>query len=250
VEPGPAHSDCNGRNRFRNSPAEKLRPGQFSAVPLAECAVMYMIMLAHRWKDTQRNLANGVFYTPFGDELDGKRLALVGFGASAQALAVRARAFGMRISAIDIRDISAEEIRQFALESAGKPKDLDRLIAECDFLSLHLHLNAQTRGIIDEPRIGLMKPTACIINVARGALVDEGAMYRALSEGRLGGAGLDVFAAEPMDPNNPLLKLANVVATPHTSGTTYGTSKRRAVCVAENLERLAHGLQPLYRVDA
>jgi phosphoglycerate dehydrogenase-like enzyme len=209
-----------------------------------------MIMLVHRWNDTQRNLKNGVFYTPFGDELDGKRLALVGFGASAQALAVRARAFGMRISAIDIRDISVEEIRQFGLDFAGKPEDLDRLIAECDFLSLHLHLNAQTRGIIDERRIRLMKPTASIINVARGALVDEGAMYRALSEGRLGGAGLDVFAAEPVDPNNPLLKLPNVVATPHTSGTTYGTSKRRAACVAENLERLAHGLEPLYRVDA
>ncbi len=224
-------------------------PGQFSAVPLAECALMYMIMLAHRWNDTQENLKKGIFYTPFGDELDGKSLALVGFGASAQALAVRARAFGMRVSAIDIREISPDEKRQFGLEFAGKPEDLDRLIADCDYLSLHLHLNAQTRGIIDERRIGLMKPTASIINIARGALVDEGAMYRALSEGRLGGAGLDVFAAETPDAHNPLLGLSNVVATPHTSGTTYGTSKRRAACVAENLERIAQGLQPLHRVD-
>jgi phosphoglycerate dehydrogenase-like enzyme len=224
-------------------------PGQFSAVPLAEVAVMYMIMLAHRWNESQVNLAKGLFYRPFGEELDGKRLALVGFGASAQALAVRARGFGLRISAIDIREISAEEKSRFGLEFAGKPQDLDRLIAECDFLSLHLHLNAQTRRIIDERRIGLMKPTAFIINVARGALIDEDAMYRALTEGRLGGAGLDVFAAEPMNPNHPMLKLPNVVATPHTSGTTYGTSKRRAACVAQNVERIAQGIEPLYRVD-
>ena len=94
-----------------------------------------------------------------------------------------------------------------------------------------------------------MKPGACLINVARGALVDEEALYEALMEGRLAGAGLDVFAKEPMDPDNPLLKLPNVVATPHTAGVTYGTSKRRAACVAENVERLAAGLPPLYRVD-
>ncbi len=224
-------------------------PGQFSAVPLAEVALMYMIMLAHRWKESQRNLEEGLFYRPFGEELDGKHLALLGFGASAQALAIRAQSFGMRISAIDIREISEQERQKFGLEFAGRPADLDSLIAQCDFLSLHLHLNAQTRKIIDERRIRLMKPTACIINVARGALIDEEALYRALSENRLGGAGLDVFATEPMDPNHPLLKLPNVVATPHTSGTTYGTSKRRAACVAENLERIAQGLEPLYRVD-
>ncbi len=88
-------------------------PGQFSAVPLAECALMYMIMLAHRWKESQENLEKGIFYTPFGEELEGKRLTLVGFGASAQALAVRARGFGMRISALDIRDISDRERRDF-----------------------------------------------------------------------------------------------------------------------------------------
>jgi phosphoglycerate dehydrogenase-like enzyme len=224
-------------------------PGQFSAVPLAECALMYMIMLAHRWKDSQQNLEKGIFYTPFGEELEGKRLTLVGFGASAQALAVRARPFGLRISALDVRDISESEEQEFGLEFAGKPGDLDSLIPKSDFLSLHLHLNAHTRGMIDERRIGLMKPTACIINVARGALVDEGAMYRALRDGRLGGAGLDVFASEPLDPNNPLLKLPNVIATPHISGTTYGTSKRRAACAAENIERVAQGLDPLYRVD-
>lgn len=224
-------------------------PGQFSSVPLAESAVMYMLMLVHRWKESQENLANGIFYIPFGEELVGKRLTLFGFGASAQELAVRAHAFGMKISAVDIRDISEAERKQFGLEFAGKPSDLDSLLPDTDFLSLHLHLNAQTRGIFNERRIDLLKPTAFIINIARGALVDEAAMYRALRDGRLAGAGLDVFASEPIDPNNPLLKLPNVIATNHISGTTLGTSRRRAKCVAENIARIAEGLDPLYRVD-
>ena len=94
----------------------------------------------------------------------------------------------------------------------------------------------------------MMKPGAFLINVARGALVEEPALFQALSSGKLAGAGLDVFAQEPLDPNNPLLKLPNVVATPHISGTTYGTSRRRGKCVADNLDRIAQGLSPLYLI--
>ena len=131
----------------------------------------------------------------------------------------------------------------------GKPEDLDRVVSESDYLSLHLHLNQQTRHIIDDRRIRLMKPTAYLINVARGALVDEQALHAALMEGRLAGAGLDVFSDEPVDPNNALLKLPNVVATPHISGVTDGTSRRRAACAAQNVDRIAAGLEALYRID-
>jgi phosphoglycerate dehydrogenase-like enzyme len=224
-------------------------PGQYSAVALAECALMYMIMLARRWHVTQANMRRGQFYNTFGAELLDRRLLLFGFGASARELAIRARAFGMKISGIDIIDIDGAMRREYGLESAGTPDDLDRMLRQCDFLSLHLHLNEDTRRIIDRRRLGLMKPDAFLINVARGALVDEGALHEALAGGRLAGAGLDVFASEPMDPDNPLLKLPNVVATPHISGATYGTSRRRAACVAENIERIAAGLEPLYRVD-
>jgi phosphoglycerate dehydrogenase-like enzyme len=223
-------------------------PGPFSAVPLAECALMYMIMLSRKWHYTQEHLKQGIFYVDFGRELDGTTLLLFGFGASAQELARRVRPFGVRIQAIDIREIGEEEKREFGLAEVGKPEDLDRLLPGCDFLSLHLHLNAQTRNIIDGRRLASMKPEAFLINVARGALVDEQALYEALRTGRLAGAGLDVFAQEPLDPNNPLLKLPNVVATPHISGTTYGTSKRRGICVAENLDRIAQGLEPLYLI--
>jgi len=224
-------------------------PGQFSSVALAECALMFMIMLARRWHETQRRLRKGIFYNTFGAELLGKRLLLIGFGSSARELALRAKPFGVRILAIDIAPISEEVQVEFGLDEAGKPADLDRMLTDCDFASLHLHLNEETRELIDRRRLALLKPEAFLINVARGALVDEEALSDALAAGRLAGAGLDVFADEPGSPDHPLLAFPNVVATPHISGSTYGTSKRRAECVAENIDRVARGLEPLYLVN-
>ena len=103
--------------------------------------------------------------------------------------------------------------------------------------------------MMNEQKLRLMKPTAYLINVARGALVDEQALYAALVEGRIGGAGIDVFGKEPVDPDNPLFKLPNVVTTPHIAGVTDGTSRRRAATAAENCDRIAAGQTPLYRVD-
>jgi len=224
-------------------------PGQLSAIPLAECALMYMLMLAHRWHETQHSLRNRILYNPMGHELEGLQLGLIGFGASASELAKRARAFGMKLAAIDVREISLDEQRRYGLDFAGKPADMDRVFSESDYVSLHLHLNRETRGIVNERRLSLMKPTAFLINVARGALVDEQALIRHLQRGGLAGAGLDVFESEPPDPANPLLHMPNVVATPHTSGLSYATSRRRAACASENIERIAMGLEPLYRVD-
>ena len=224
-------------------------PGPFSAVALAECAMMFILMLTRQFHAGQAVLKSGRLYEPIGMELEGLKLGLVGFGASAQELARRALPFGLQISAIDIRDVSDEEMRTFGLRFAGKPADLDRVAAESDILSLHLHLNRETRGIIDARRLALMKPTAYLINVARGALVDEPALIEALTSGRLAGAGLDVFAQEPPDPGSPLLSLPNVVATPHISGMTDGTSRKRAQCAATNVDRIAAGMEPLYRVD-
>jgi len=95
----------------------------------------------------------------------------------------------------------------------------------------------------------MMKPTACIINVARGGLVDEEAMYEALLANKLGGAGLDVFAQEPTDPTLPVYQLPNVITTPHIAGSTDGTARKRAAAAAENVDRIAQGQEPLHRVD-
>jgi phosphoglycerate dehydrogenase-like enzyme len=163
-------------------------------------------------------------------------------------LAKRAQAFGLRLSAIDVRNISPAEIQTYGLAFVGGPADLDRMLAEVDILSLHLHLNAETRHIIDARRLGLMKSDALLINVARGALVDETALEQALVAGRLGGAGLDAYSQEPPDINAPLFQLPNVIALPHIAGTTDGTSRKRAQCCADNVDRIAAGMEPLYRV--
>ena len=224
-------------------------PGVFSGVALADCAMMFILMLVRRYSEALHNLENGVMYKPVGGELEGLKLGIIGFGASGIELARRARSFGMRNLAIDIRDVGEDEVTEFGLEFVGKPSDLDDVIAQSDVVSLHLHLNEETRHIIDRRRLELMKSSALLINVARGELVDEEALEQALVEGWIGGAGLDVFAQEPPDLSSPIFGLPNVVAAPHVAGVTDGTSRKRAAAAAENVNRIAAGLEPLYRID-
>lgn len=224
-------------------------PGVFSAVALAECAMMFILMLARQYPVTQTNLKQGELYRPVGMELHGLNLGIIGFGASGIELARRAAPFGLKMSAIDIRDIGADEVSEFGLEFVGKPADLEDVIATSDFLSLHLHLNDETHHIMDARRLLLMKPTAFLINVARGALVDEAALIDVLVEGKIAGAGLDVFGQEPPNLNSAIFDLPNVIATPHISGATDGTSRKRAGAAAENVDRIATGLEPLYIIS-
>jgi D-3-phosphoglycerate dehydrogenase len=223
-------------------------PGPFSATALAECAMMFILMLARKYPVAQANLQQQKLYEPLGRELDGLRLGIIGFGASGIELAKRAKAFGLRLAAIDVRTVSAAEVQEYGLDFVGTPADLDNVVAEVDILSLHLHLNRETHHLMDARRLALMKPDAFLINVARGALVDEAALEGALLAGKLGGAGLDAFSQEPPDVNAPLFHLPNVIAMPHTAGTTDGTSRKRAQCCADNVDRIAAGLEPLYRV--
>lgn len=224
-------------------------PGPFSAVALAECAMMFILMLTRRYNEAVANLKQLKMYKPMADELIGRRLGMIGFGASAIELAKRAKGFGFKMSAIDIRDISDAEKQEYGLDFTGYPADVDKVIAESDIVSLHLHLTKETRHTIDARRLALFKPTAYLINVARGALVDEDALLKALQEGKLAGAGIDVFSKEPPDVNAPIFHMPNVITTPHIAGITDGTSRKRAGCAATNADRIAAGLEPLYRVD-
>ena len=219
-------------------------PGGPSSVALAESAMMFILMLAHRYGEGLVNFAERKFFFPIGMELVDRTLGIIGFGASGQHLARRARPFGLKINAIDIREIEPEILDEIQPDFLGGPSDLDRVIAESDFLSVHLHLTEDTHHIIDARRIGLLKPTACLINVARGGLIDEEAMYEALLHNKIGGAGLDAFAQEPVAPTRPVYALPNVCVTPHTAGSTDGTSRKRAAFAAENLKRFANG-EPL-----
>lgn len=225
-------------------------PGEFSSVALAQSAMMFMLMHAHRYKEADQVFQSRNCFYPAGTELIGRTLGVIGFGNSGQELARRAKPFGMRICGIDVRPIEQEILDEIQPNFIGGPDDLDGVIAESDYLSLHLHLMPQTRHIIDARRIGLMKASACLINVARGELVDEEALYTALLDNRIGGAGLDAFAQEPPEPSLPVYQLPNVFTMPHTAGATDGTSLKRATFAADNLDRYARGEPLLAQVTA
>src|SRR5262249_26920920 len=223
-------------------------PGPFSGIALAEHALFLMLALAKNYHGSRRYVRSKVFYTPANDELEGKTLGVIGLGASGQELARRAWAMGMRVLAVDVVEIPQAVRQECHVEFVADLSQLDRVLAESDYLSLHIPLTKTTRHLIDRRALGLMKPTAVLINVARGPIVDEAALVEALQAGGIKGAGLDVFEREPLDPESPLLRMENVIATQHVAGTTTGTSRRRAQACAENVARIAQGLPALYQV--
>jgi phosphoglycerate dehydrogenase-like enzyme len=224
-------------------------PGPFSATALAECAFMLMLMLARRYPEARQHFASRIMNVPMGSELAGKSLGLIGFGASGREVAKRATAFGMNVLAVDVRTIPPEDAQQFGVQNVGGISDIDALVREADYVSLHVPLESSTRHLLDRKRLQLMKPTACIINVARGALIDEPALEEALHGRKIAGAGLDVFSHEPPDPDNPLYSLPNVIVTPHIAGSTRETSQRRAQAGADNVDRIARGMDPQFVVS-
>jgi phosphoglycerate dehydrogenase-like enzyme len=223
-------------------------PGFLSGAGLAEHAMMFMLLLAKNWHVTQKNIHAGIFYHPMNEELGGKTLGLVGFGGSARELAKRAWAMGMRILAIDVVDVAPSVLSEHHVEFYGGTKDLPKLLAESDYLSIHVPITPQTKHMIDRTAFAQMKKTAFLINVARGDIVDEAAMVEALKSGQIQGAGLDTFVQEPLPTDHPLLHMPNVVTTPHIAGGTRGTSRRRGIAAAENVFRLVDGLRPLHLV--
>ena len=146
--------------------------------------------------------------------------------------------------AIDVVDFPQAELDEFHVEFLGGPEQLDSVLAQADYLSLHVHLNATTRHMIDGRALGLMKPTAVLLNVARGELIDEAALVEALQQGWIKGAGLDVYEQEPLPADHPLLQLEDVILTPHSSGYTPDTPRRRMEAAVANVERIAKGQPP------
>lgn len=172
-------------------------------------------------------------------EIGGRTVGFFGFGASASRIAPALEALGARV-------IYAARAAKPGREDGLR--DFDALLAEADILSLHAPLTDETRGILNAAAIARMKPGAIVVNTARGELIDETALAAALRAGRLSGAGLDVFAREPVDPANPLLTLANVVVMPHLAWLTPETLARSMAVAVENCRRLAAGAPLLHRV--
>ena len=221
-------------------------PGPFSAIALAEHALFFMLYFAKKFPAT--HVRNGVFYQPLNDELAGSTLGLIGLGASALELAKRAAAFEMSILGLDIAPPSQITRDQLGITFVGGPESLHSLIAASDYVSVHVPLTRQTRHMVDAQALAKMRRDAVLINVARGEVVDESALIEVLRSHAIRGAGIDVFHDEPLPRTHPFFELDNVVLTPHVAGVTFGTSRRRARAVAENVQRIAAGLAPLYSV--
>lgn len=162
-----------------------------------------------------------------GFELSGKKFGVVGMGAIGTRTARLAKAFGCEVLGFNRSPRQIEGVRMV---------ELDTLLKECDIVSLHVPLTEQTRGLIGERELGLMKPGAILINTARGPVVDSAALADALEKGRLAGAAVDVFETEPPIPqDHPLLSAPNVVATPHVAFATKEALYQRAVIVFDNV---------------
>ncbi|MEM2939685.1 MAG: glyoxylate reductase [Candidatus Bathyarchaeia archaeon] len=174
-----------------------------------------------------------------GRDIYGATLGIIGAGRIGSAVARRAKGFNMKILYYDVVPNS-----QMEEETGAKLVDLDILLRESDFISIHTPLTKETYHLINAEKLKLVKRTAYLINTARGPIVDEKALYEALKEGRLAGAALDVFEQEPISMDNPLLKLDNVILAPHIASASYETRSRMAEMVAENLIAFFEGRQP------
>jgi lactate dehydrogenase-like 2-hydroxyacid dehydrogenase len=165
-----------------------------------------------------------------GPDIHGATLGIVGFGRIGRALAKRATGFGMRILYCDTRPCD-----EAAAKVGAECRDFDDLLAESDFVSLHVPLTEETYHLISERELKLMKPTAILINTSRGSVVDPEALYHALVNGDIAMAGLDVTEPEPINMDSPLLNLSNCVIVPHIASSSIATRTKMATMAAENL---------------
>jgi len=174
-----------------------------------------------------------------GRDIYNATIGVVGAGRIGYAVAKRATGFSMKILFYDV--VPRPEIEK---DFGAKKVDLDTLLKESDFVSIHVPLMKETQHLINEQKLKLMKKTAYLINNSRGPVVDEKALYKALKEGWIAGAGLDVFEQEPTPADNPLLKLDNVAVAPHISSASIETRSKMGEMVAENLVAFFEGKKP------
>ena len=227
-------------------------------VPLAEGAVALLLSLAKRVVQRNNEFLRGRGGGP-GVLLKGKKAGILGFGSIGVEVARRLQAFDMGILALK-RTPDEELKKSLNLEFLGGPDDLHRFLSKLDFLVVTLPLTPETRGMIGEDELRLMKSTAYIVNVARAAIIQEVPLYRALREGWIAGAALDVWWVphwwdpvwnpEGKGPSSfPFWELPNVIATPHMIGSTDSRSDAALRIMAENIMRTAEGRQPINQVD-
>ncbi|HBT38959.1 MAG: phosphoglycerate dehydrogenase [Pseudothermotoga sp.] len=202
-----------------------------NAVSVAELTIGFIFALSKKLIDLHNTLyQKRQFVSITGLELLGKTLGIVGFGSIGKEVAKRALCLGMRVLVYDPY-VEESVLKELGFEKA----DLDQLLRQSDFVSLHVPLNESTRHLIDREKLSLMKKTAYLINTARGGVVDEEALVEALKNGQIAGAALDVFNAEPLPVDSPFFGCPNVIMTPHVGAHTYEAILRMNMMAAESI---------------
>jgi len=201
-----------------------------NTVSAAELTMALLLALARRVPAADRSMRAGEWDRKSfnGVELYGKTLGLVGAGRIGGEVAVRARAFGMRVIVFD-PFLNPDRASALGVETGG----LDETLERADVLSVHVPLTDETHGLIGEAQLAKLKPSAFVLNVARGGVVDEDALLKALQNKRLAGAALDVYSVEPLPADHPFRSLPNVVLTPHLGASTAEAQQNVAIEIAE-----------------
>lgn len=215
--------------------------GSVNAAAVAEYSFALLLALARKVVRADRGMRNGEWSRDalVGTELDGCTLGVIGLGAIGRRVARAGHGFGMRVLACDPAVRRPEDPWVSAVE-------LDALLAQSDFVTLHVRLTPQSRHLVDARALARMKPGACLVNTSRGEVVDQAALIDALRAGRLAGAALDTYEDEPLPADSPLRRLDNVVLSPHVAGQTQAALVRVATAAATSiLEELA-GRRPRY----
>ncbi|HUC18108.1 MAG TPA: hydroxyacid dehydrogenase [Acetobacteraceae bacterium] len=207
--------------------------GTANATSVAEHALFMMLRLAKRDAELDPLVRAGGWhdrYAMMPIELAGRTVLVIGFGRIGTRIAARCRAMEMTVLVHD------PYVPAAAIAAAGcEPADLDAALPRADFVTVHCPKNAETTGMIDARRLALLRPTAYLVNTARGGIVEEAALAAVLAENRLAGAGIDVFASEPVPPDHPLLKLPSVIVSPHMAGVTVEATARMALVTVGNI---------------
>ncbi len=208
---------------------------QASTIAVAEATMALILSLARMIPEAVKSLKDGLWLKPkfMGFELRGKTLGIIGFGRIGKAVAKRALSFEMRVIAYDIRDIR-EEASTMGVEVA---ESLEQVLRESDILTIHIPLNRSTWHMIGEKEISMMKNGAIIVNTSRGGIIDTKALLKALKEGKLSGAALDVFEHEPPQTEEEweLIRMPNVIATPHIASQTIEAQLAAGNMIAEEV---------------
>jgi len=210
-------------------------PG-FAAPAVAEHTLALMLAVARQITQLDKELKNGEWPRGLAQQLSGKTLGIVGLGAIGGRLARLAKGIGMRVIAWTFHP-SKERAQEYGVDFVS----FDDLFSQADVISLNLRLSDETTDLVGKRQLGLMKSTAILVNTARGAIVNKESLIDALTSGKIAGAGLDAFHEEPIPPDDALLKLKNVVLTPHSAGMTPETIERGAQMAVDNVINFLKG---------